>query len=276
MSSGSSQHLVPSVQTTVDDLGIATITLNVPSKLNALTEAVGDEFAATVKRLGCDPRLRVAILTGAGKAFSAGGDLQFLEDRTRDTPLRNAERMRQFYSRFLSIRSLPVPTIAAINGPAVGAGLCLAAACDMRLAAAGARLGWTFATLGIHPGMAATHFTAQILGPQMAAKLLLTGEIITGEEAARIGLVMEALPADDVLPRAHHIAAQIARASPVCVRSLTTSLRLKQDQGLEAALIREADAQSHTYASPDLLEGLRAIRERRSPVFTDPKPQSAT
>jgi enoyl-CoA hydratase/carnithine racemase len=111
----SSTSTAPTIITSIEN-GIATITLNNPTKLNALTESLGDDFHATVTRLGSSPTLRAVILTGAGKAFSAGGDLAFLEDRTRSPPLANAERMRAFYKRFLSIRSLPVPVIAAING----------------------------------------------------------------------------------------------------------------------------------------------------------------
>jgi enoyl-CoA hydratase/carnithine racemase len=205
--------------------GVALVTLNHAAKFNALTVACGERFARVVAALAADPAVRAVVLTGAGAAFSAGGDLEFLHARIGTDPVRNSEEMRRFYARFLSLRALPVPTIAAINGPAIGAGCCVATACDLRIAAASARLGYTFATLGIHPGMAATHFLPQHLGMQQAARLLLTGEVITGTEAARIGLVLEAVPTEDVLPKALALARSIAKASPVAVRTCVKSLR---------------------------------------------------
>lgn len=256
-----------SVLVNVESNGVATLTLSDPERMNALTESLGDDLSRVVKELKTDKSLRAVVLTGAGRAFSAGGDLNFLTDRTKSDALSNTDTMLAFYNRFLSVRTLPVPVIAAINGPAIGAGLCLAGACDMRVAATTATLGWTFATLGLHPGMAATHFTPLILGPQLAARMLLTGEVIDGAEAKRIGLVLEALPKEDVVRYSQDLAAKIAAASPVAVRSCVQSLRLKLDAGLQQALAREADSQAHSYASPDILEGIQAIREKRKPKF---------
>ena len=113
--------------------------------------------------------MRAAILTGAGRAFSAGGDLDWLMARHRDTPENNVAVMTEFYKRFLVLRRLPVPVIAAINGPAIGAGLCLAVGgADLRVASTGAKLGVTFTKLGLHPGMAATFFLPQLVGPQVS------------------------------------------------------------------------------------------------------------
>ena len=174
--------------------------------------------------------------------------------------------MRRFYQRFLSVRDLPVPVIAAINGPAVGAGLCFALACDVRIAAPTAKLGLTFVGLGLHPGMGATHFLPSIAGPQVAAEMMLTGKLLTGEEAAARGVVAAAV--EEPLAAAMEMAAQMAGASPVAVRTCVRSLRFQQEAGLEAALWREADAQAQCYASADLLEGVNAVAEKRRPNFT--------
>lgn len=247
---------------------IAVVRLNRPDKLNAMTTELGDAFAATVERLSREEAdtLGAVVVTGAGKAFSAGGDLQFLRDRHADTPSRNAPIMRTFYQRFLCVRSLPVPVIAAINGPAIGAGLCFALACDVRIAAPKAKMGLTFTALGLHPGMGATHFLPSIVGPQVASELLLTGKVIDGEEAARVGLV--ARTSDDALAAALESASAMASAGPVAVRTTVRSLRLRQDEGLERALWREADAQAQCYASKDYAEGVEAVAEKRRPNFT--------
>ena len=117
--------------------GVAVITLNQPDKMNAMTVGMGVAFEAAVAKLCTEPPavLKACVLTGAGRAFSAGGDLQFLMDRHNDAPTNNARIMRDFYSRFLSVRKLEVPVIAAINGPAIGAGMAVACACDLRIAA---------------------------------------------------------------------------------------------------------------------------------------------
>ena len=131
-------------------------------------EPMGDALISTVEKLQSDTKVRAAILTGAGKAFSAGGDLDWLLARHRDTPENNIKVMQEFYKRFLVMRQLPVPIIAAINGPAIGAGLCLAVGgADVRIAGNKAKLGVTFTRLGLHPGMAATHFLPQLVGPQV-------------------------------------------------------------------------------------------------------------
>lgn len=206
-------------------------------------------------------------MTGAGKAFSSGGSLDFLRDRSNDTGSRNAAIMRDFYRRFLQIRDLPVPVLAAINGPAIGAGLCFAMGADLRIAAKSARLGITFVGLGLHPGMGATHFLPRLVGPQLAARMCLTGETITGEEAARIGLVLEAVDDAEVLPKTMALATRIASQAPVAVRSCVRSLRMQAEEGLDRSLWREADAQSYCYSGADLKEGVEAVAAKRKAGF---------
>jgi enoyl-CoA hydratase len=164
------------------------------------------------------------------------------------------------------------PVIAAINGPAIGAGLCLALACDLRVAAASARMGVTFVGLGLHPGMGATHTLPQIVGPQQAAKLILTGQLVTGKEAERIGMVVEAVEASEdegakTVSRAMELASMMTAQSPIAVRTAVRSLRLKFDEGFERALWREADAQAQSYASEDLANGVNAIASKTKASF---------
>eukprot|EP00605_Chrysophyceae_sp_TOSAG23-4_P000434 GSChrysophyteH1.ASY1.ANO1.491.1 assembled CDS len=178
--------------------------------------------------------------------------------------------MRRFYERFLSVRKLPVPVIAAINGPAIGAGLALACAADLRVSSKNAKMGITFVSLGLHPGMGSTHFLPRLIGNQMAAHLMLTGQLIDGTEAKRIGLVAEVRDsADECVSRAMEIAGTISEAAPLAVRTCVRTLRLTQDEGLERSLWREADAQAQVWNSSDMTEGLQGIVEKRRPQFND-------
>ena len=250
---------------------VALITLNVPEKLNAMTTSLAEAFGIIVAQLIEDPSdYGCVVITGAGRAFSAGGDLGFLKARGADTPSRNAVIMRRFYERFLSIRRLPVPCVAAINGPAIGAGLAVALACDVRVAAADAKMGITFTQLGLHPGMGSTHFLPRIVGPQYASRMMLTGEIIEGEEALRIGMVAEVQPTgEETVAAAMKMASKMASAAPLAVRTCVRSIRMAQDEGLDRSLWREADAQAQVWNSHDLNDGVDALVERRKPTFTD-------
>jgi len=248
---------------------VALITLNVPEKLNAMTQALATDFAKVLRVLQDDPSpYGCVVVTGAGRAFSAGGDLKWLEQRGRDSPSRNSAIMYDFYNKFLAIRSLHLPVVCAINGAAIGAGLCFAMACDIRIAAAQAKLGFTFVGLGLHPGMGATHFLSLVAGSEVAFRLLTSGEIISASEARELRIVSEvAENAQAALDRALALAHRIASQSPVAVRAVTRSLRQKQEIGLDQALWREADAQSYGYGSADFAEGLAAVAGKRKPAF---------
>lgn len=257
------------------DGDVAVLTFNDPDRRNAMTEAMGEAFAARIAELSRDATLRALVLTGAGRAFSAGGDLDFIQakadagraDPGGPTQRQNREDMRAFYRLFLAVRELPCPSVAAIQGAAVGAGLCVALACDLRVVARDARLGVNFARLGIHPGMGATWTLPRLVGPAHAADLLLTGRLLDGDEAARIGLANRALEREDVLPEALSLARQIAEAAPAAVRGTRAALERAMDATLEDQLSFEADRQAECYETDDLREGLAAAREKRAPRF---------
>jgi len=183
------------VETDEVSRGVRILTLDRPESLNAMTVEMGDAVQAAVAELRAlgPSELRAVVITGAGRAFSAGGDMRFLDARKEDTPTANAGVMLDFYHRFLSIRSLPVPTICCINGPAIGAGACFAMASDVRVTHAAAKIGFTFVGLGLHPGMGATHSLPAAVGPQAASRLLLSGDVLSGDEAAAAGLVAASL-----------------------------------------------------------------------------------
>jgi enoyl-CoA hydratase len=258
------------------DGGVAVATLDDPERLNAMTEAMGEALAAAVERLAGDDAVRAVVLTGAGRAFSAGGDLDLLERMARDgnaapggeVRRRHEAFMGRFYRLFLRLRALPQPTLAAVNGPAIGAGCCVALACDLRIAAREARLGVNFNRLGIHPGMAATWTLPRLVGPAHAAELLFSGRLLDGSEAERIGLVNRAVPREALREEALALARSIAECAPRSVRATKRSLALSPVRSLEEQLDQEAREQALAYESADLLEGLAAARGRRPPRFT--------
>ncbi len=256
------------------DGDVALLTFHDPERRNAMTRAMGEAFAECVARLATETSLRAAILTGAGRSFSAGGDLGMIQERADQGAARpgHARRdirdgMRAFYQLFLSVRELPFPTIAALNGAAVGAGLCVALACDVRIAAEDAKLGLNFTRLGLHPGMGATWTLPRLVGPERAAELLYASRIVTGREAVEMGMVGRALPADEVLPAARALAADFAAAAPLAVRGVKRALARSAQATLEDQISFEASEQAICFESRDVQEGLAAARERRPPEF---------
>ncbi|MBW2312753.1 MAG: enoyl-CoA hydratase/isomerase family protein [Deltaproteobacteria bacterium] len=258
------------------DDDVVTLSLNNPKRRNSMNESMGQVFREEVAKLCGDDSLRAVVLTGAaeGRAFCAGGDLGMIgghADRGTANPgdaRANArDTMKKFYELFLSVRDLPVPTVAAINGHAIGAGMCITLGCDLRVADATAKLAFNFSQLGIHPGMGATWTLPRLLGPALAADLLYTGRTLSGEEAAAIGLVNRAVPRDDVLAEATALARQIATSAPLPVRGLKQALRASEGNHLDAQLTWEAEQQALCYETEDMHEGLSAAREKRAPSF---------
>jgi enoyl-CoA hydratase/carnithine racemase len=174
--------------------------------------------------------------------------------------------MLGFYRRYLSVAELEVPTIAAVRGAAIGAGLCVAIACDLTLFDQDAKLAVNFAQLGLHPGMGSTYLLPRRVGAQRAAELLFTGRRFDGREAVAMGLGLEALPAERVLARARELAAQIAANAPLAIAGIKQALAVDRE-ALRRALEHEAFRQAESYASKDLGEGLSAAASKRAPVF---------
>ena len=247
--------------------GVVLLTLANPAQRNAMSPSMTEAWQSTIASLRDDPDVRVAVVTGEGSAFCSGGDPRWIAGEP-DAPVhRLRTRMLGFYRAWLSIRELEVPTIAAINGPAVGAGLCLALACDIRYAAASARMSVPFVQLGMHAGMAATYTLPNVVGEAHARELLLTGRMVGAEEAVRIGLVSSVEPDDTFLPTVLQSAAAIAATAPVASRLTKVALRDGGHADFDSAIAWEALAQPVTLATEDLQEGVRAAKERRTPVF---------
>ena len=247
--------------------GVALMTLDNPEMRNAMSDEMTDSWVDAVAELGADRTLRAVVVTGEGSAFCSGGNTSWIASEPDATVDQLRSRMLPFYRAWLSIRALEVPTIAAINGAAIGAGLCLALACDLRYAAAGAKMGVPFVKLGMHAGMGGTHLLPGVVGEAHARDLLLTGRVVDAEEALRLGLVSRVIDPsafhDDVLA----IAAGIAATAPVASRLTKLALQDGGHADLEAALQWEALAQPITLATQDLQEGIRASKEKRTPQF---------
>jgi enoyl-CoA hydratase/carnithine racemase len=251
-----------------DDHGVVTIRLDNPARRNAMSEAMTASWATVMRELRGDRTLRAVVVTGAGDAFCSGGDTGWLGSAPDATVDELRHRMLPFYRSWLSIRELEVPTIAAVNGAAVGAGLCLALAADLRYAADTATMSVPFTRLGIHAGMAATWLLPEVAGLGLAREMLLTGRVVTGAEAAAAGLVNRAFPAADLAGEVAAIAARIAGCAPIATRLTKVALASGGHADFDAALQWEALAQPITMATADLREGLAAARDRRAPVFT--------
>ena len=251
---------------------VATLTLNRPEARNAMSPVMGEEMVRACEELRRDADVRVVIITGAGKSFSSGGDLAML---ARDAGLEGgsnpptmAGSPRDFYTRFLAVRGLPMPTIAAINGHAIGAGLCFALACDLRIAVDDAKMGMTFTKLGIHPGMGATFLLPRLIGTARACELFFTGRVFDAAEAERLGIVNRVVPRAELGAAARALADEIAAAGPVAVRMVKKAIYRGTDHNLDEMLDIEALQQSVTFTTEDAREGIRAVMEKRAPRFT--------
>ena len=213
-----------------------------------------------------DPALRVLIITGAGpKAFVAGADISEFEGLTPDEATRLARQGQAVFDR---LESLPVPTIAAINGYALGGGCELALACTFRLMADTARLGLPETSLGLIPGFGGTQRLARAIGRQQALELILTGRQVDADECVRLGLALRAVPADRLMDEALALAGQLASRAPLALRYAREAVAEGLDRPLADALALEARLFGLAFATADMREGVRAFLEKRQPSFT--------
>lgn len=244
---------------------VTTLTLTRPEAYNAMSEAMAAEFEKAVRYAAKEPS-KVLVLRGQGPAFSAGGDLGFIETNMARPAARLAPLMRRFYGSFLSIRSLPQVTVASVHGTAVGAGLCLALACDLRVAALEAKLSLNFVRLGLNPGMGAWPLARAAFGDARARELLFTGRSFTGRELVEWGAAIAGASSPEELGAMTDALAQsLAACSGDSLRILKAETRL--GERLDPYLVHEAKGQAKTFKGPDIAEGVAAVREKRPPKF---------
>jgi enoyl-CoA hydratase len=243
------------VQTQIRD-GVATVTLDDPDRRNALNAGMVDEIVAAFDAIEADPAVGAAVVTGRGKGFCAGADLSHLGGSRR-------EGLLHIYEGFLRVGRSPLPTIAAVNGAAVGAGMNLALVCDVRLASTSARFDTRFLQLGIHPGGGHTWMLQRAIGPAAARAMLLFGEVLDGAQAAQAGLVWRCVDDADLLDVAQEMAVRAA----VAPRELTRRTKGTLDDVLsiddhEAAESRELETQLWSMEQPEFAERLAALQAR--------------
>jgi enoyl-CoA hydratase len=234
--------------------GVRLLTLNDPDRRNALSPALQVELGAAVDAVGADPAARVLVVAGNGSAFSAGADLPALFGNVDREIAEIRTGLHAVYESFLRVRRLAIPTIAAVHGAAVGAGVNLAMSCDVRIAGPGARFGVTFTKLGLHPGGGCTYFLTRTLGRQRAMSLILDGGTLDAEEALRVGLVLEVV--DDPLGAAIERAAGWAAIDPALSRDIKRAVAIAEQGDFDATLDFESWAQAASTRNPLLAEAI--------------------
>ena len=249
--------------------GVARLVMNRPERLNALNGELASALDKAFERIARDPSVRVVLLTGAGRAFCAGGDLTDIGAAREDLDFQRLEPiLRAGMSAVLRMATLPQPVIAAVNGPAAGAGMNLALAADLRVAAEEASFGQNFARVGLFPDYGGTYFLPRLAGPAKAAELFYTGEMIDARTALGLGLVNRVVPGRELEAEAGALAARLAAGPPLAVRAVKQTLFGSDREALERALEAEAAQQKICFASEDCREGIRAFFAKRAPSFT--------
>lgn len=241
---------------------IATVTLNRPSALNALAGSMRGDLCDAIQEAA--KRSRVLVVTGAGKGFCSGGDVHFMTTATESD---FKSLIRQGKKVVTTLRKLPIPTIAALNGVAAGAGLGLALACDLRIAASSIHLAATFTRVGLHPDWGVSYFLTRLVGSAVARELVLTGRRVDAEEALRLGLVHWVVDPQALETETRRRAEELRDGAPLALEWAKRTLTRAETASLEETLDLEEEAQLACFRSEDAREGLRAFVEKRRPSF---------
>jgi len=251
------------------DGAIGWIRINRPERLNAFADDMRERLEAGLSAHEENPEVRCVILTGEGRAFSTGGDVSVMSDLLKAKDVERFEELVRAGMRIVALMdAMGTPVIAAVNGPAAGAGACLALASDMRVASENASIGFTFLRVGLHPDWGGSYFLPRLVGPALAAELLLTGGMISAERGERLGLFNQVVPAEELENAARALAGQIAAGPPEVVRAVKRTLRDGMSTSLAEVLDMELAAQLAAFDSSDGREGIRAFLEKRTPRFS--------
>jgi 2-(1,2-epoxy-1,2-dihydrophenyl)acetyl-CoA isomerase len=258
------------IQLELKDGGVAMLTLNRPEALNALSVMMGSEFLKALDEAR-ESGARCVILTGAGRAFCAGGDLREMQDIAQQEGRVHAffdQPLNLLHDCIRAIRKLPLPIIAAVNGHASGAGCNLALACDLVLAGEGAKFNEAFIKIGLTPDCGGTFILPRLVGWKRATELLMTGDVVSAQEAAQMGMINRVVPDAELLPEAITLAMRLAAAPTAALGRIKQMLEASAVNDYEAQLEVEHKAQIQSGQSVDFKEGVAAFMEKRPPKFT--------
>ena len=247
---------------------VGTILLDRPNKLNAFAGEMRDLIGDAVEQLGGDPSIRAIVITGEGRGFCAGADIDYLHELVAEGNARDFQRLLEAGERVVQeIRAAEKPVIAAINGPAAGGGANLALACDLRIMADTASIGQTFVRIGLHPDWGGTFLLPRLVGASRALELMWSGRMVGAEEALAIGLVNRVVPAVSIRDEAMAWARQLAAAPPLAAARIKRAVQESLDSDLETMLAIELENQLVCFESQDVKRGLFAFSGKEAPRF---------
>lgn len=247
---------------------IGWVRMNRPERLNAFAGTMRQDLEAALSELEDDPDVRAVVITGVGRAFSTGGDIAVMTELAHEQDEVTFRELVRAGERVVTlIDRMTKPVIAAVNGPAAGAGACLALACDLRIAAESATIGFTFSRVGLHPDWGGSFFLPRLIGPALAAELIFTGGMIAAERAERLGLFNRVVPNAELESAARGFAGEVAHGPREVTAAAKRALRSSYRSTLEEQLEIEREAQLAAFRSADFREGIRAFVEKRAPRF---------
>ena len=247
--------------------GYHMITLNRPRRLNAFCEPMHHALRQAIGEAESDGACRALLLTGAGRAFCAGQDLNERISKDGEVKVLGSALESHYNPLIRKLRALPFPVIAAVNGPAAGGGMNLALACDMRIASDQAKFAESFAKLGLYPDFGGTYFLPRIVGMALAAELFYTAETLSADDALRLGIVNRVFPASEFENEVRKLSEELASAPPMAFRDVKRTILGDDRRLLEEKLDEEIRLQIHCFESEDCNEGLNAFFEKRKPAF---------
>lgn len=248
--------------------GVAWITLNRPDRLNAFAGTMRDDLHDAIDRAASSPEVRVLVITGAGRGFCTGADVEVMSDLLSRGDDATFETLVQAGMRVVQrLQAVEQPVIAAVNGPAAGAGASLALACDFRVASERATIGITFNRIGLHPDWGATWTLPRLVGAGRAAELVMSGRMVEAREAERMGLVERVVAEDWFEDEVKKLAKELAAKPPLALRLAKRTLAASLHSDLATMLAAEREQQMRCFRSADAKEGITAFNEKRKPVF---------
>jgi enoyl-CoA hydratase/carnithine racemase len=248
---------------------ITTITLNRPEKLNAFSGTMREDLFAALQAAEKNDECRVVVITGAGRAFCAGGDVEFMAGLQKAGDVASFRKLLDAgRDVILQIATMPKPVIAAINGVAAGAGCNLALACDFRIASEAAKLGETFVRIGIHPDWGGTWLLPRLVGRSRATELLMTGRMLDAVEAQRIGMIDRVVPSTGLVNEVERLARTLADGPQIAISDVNRALLMSESNDIRAQIELESEHQLRAFQSSDAEEGMAAFFEKRTARFT--------